>query len=197
MHNKYGFRICSGHKIKILMEMIEKIVYENKYIYEKEIMSSFFNLMNMKTKLLENIRKSKKTGLLFLLFNQQKDNIIYLCDLLIITLEDTMEDTIFHHLKKSRKITNELNKINVEIKLGNQLISDIMDLIKNYDNEMTRYPRCHHYKNKIHTQLFTELGDILICKECVGIIEAWCLYVKDYFLIEKITRMIELRTPPF
>ena len=176
MHNKYGFQICSGHKIKILMEMIEKRVYENKNIYKKEIMSSFFNLMNMKTKLLENIRKSKKTELLIYLFDQQNDNLIYLCDLLISTLEDTM----FHHPKKSRKTTNKLNKINVKIKLGNQLISDIMDLIKNYDNKMTRHPRCHHYKNKIHTQLFTELGDILICKECVGTIEAWCTYVKDY-----------------
>ena len=193
MHNKYGFQIRSGHKIKILMEMIEKRVYENKHIYKKEIMSSFFNLMNMKTKLLENIRKSKKTELLFYLFDQQNDNLIYLCDLLIITLEDTM----FHHPKKSRKTTNKLNKINVKIKLGNQLISDIMDLIKNYDNKMTRHPRCHHYKNKIHTQLFTELGDILICKECVGTIEAWCTYVKDYRFIKKNTRMRELRTPPF
>ena len=191
MHNKYGFQICSGHKIKILMEMIEKRVYENKHIYKKEIMSSFFNLMNMKTKLLENIRKSKKTELLILLFDQQNDNLIYLCDLLIITL------TMFHHPKKSRKTTNKLNKINVKIKLGNQLISDIMDLIKNYDNKMTRHPRCHHYKNKIHTQLFTELGDILICKECVGIIEAWCTYVKDYRFNKKNTRMRELRTPPF
>ena len=58
-------------------------------------------------------------------------------------------------------------------------------LIKNYDNKMTRHPRCHHYKNKIHTQLFTELGDILICKECVGTIEAWCTYVKDYRFIKK------------
>ena len=181
MHNKYGFQIRSGHKIKILMEMIEKRVYENKHIYKKEIMSSFFNLMNMKTKLLENIRKSKKTELLFYLFDQQNDNLIYLCDLLISTLEDTM----FHHPKKSRKTTNKLNKINVKIKLGNQLISDIMDLIKNYDNKMTRHPRCHHYKNKIHTQLFTELGDILICKECVGTIEAWCTYVKDYRFIKK------------
>ena len=71
MHNKYGFQICSGHKIKILMEMIEKRVYENKHIYKKEIMSSFFNLMNMKTKLLENIRKSKTTELLLYLFDQQ------------------------------------------------------------------------------------------------------------------------------
>ena len=193
MHNKYGFQIRSGHKIKILMEMIEKRVYENKHIYKKEIMSSFFNLMNMKTKLFENIRKSKKTELLFYLFDQQNDNLIYLCDLLISTLEDTM----FHHPKKSRKTTNKLNKINVKIKLGNQLISDIMDLIKNYDNKMTRHPRCHHYKNKIHTQLFTELGDILICKECVGTIEAWCTYVKDYRFIKKTTRMRELRTPPF
>ena len=193
MHNKYGFQIRSGHKIKILMEMIEKRVYENKHIYKKEIMSSFFNLMNMKTKLLENIRKSKKTELLFYLFDQQNDNLIYLCDLLISTLEDTM----FHHPKKSRKTKNKLNKINVKIKLGNQLISDIMDLLKNYDNKMTRYPRCHHYKNKIHTQLFTELGDILICKECVGTIEAWCTYVKDYHFIKKNTRMRELRTPPF
>ena len=104
---------------------------------------------------------------------------------------------MFHHPKKSRKTTNKLNKINVKIKLGNQLISDIMDLIKNYDNKMTRYPRCHHYKNKIHTQLFTELGDILICKECVGIIEAWSTNVNDYYSIEKNTRMRELRTPPF
>ena len=193
MHNKYGFQICSGHKIKILMEMIEKRVYENKHIYKKEIMSSFFNLMNMKTKLLENIRKSKKTELLFYLFDQQNDNLIYLCDLLISTLEDTM----LYHPKKTRKTTNKLNKINIKIKLGNQLISDIMDLIKNYDNKMTRHPRCHHYKNKIHTQLFTELGDILICKECVGTIEAWCTYVKDYRSNKKNTRMRELRTPPF
>ena len=193
MHNKYGFQICSGQKIKILMKMIEKRVYENKHIYKKEIMSSFFNLMNMKTKLLENIRKSKKTELLFYLFDQQNDNLIYLCDLLIITL------TMFHHPKKSRKTTNKLNKINVKIKLGNQLISDIMDLIKNYDNKMTRHPRCHHYKNKIHTQLFTELGDILICKECVGTIEAWRTYVNncEYLLNIKNTRMRELRTPPF
>ena len=193
MHNKYGFQICSSRKINILMGMIEKRVYKNKHIYKKEIMSSFFNLMNMKTKLLENIMKSKETELLFFLFDQQNDNLIYLCDLLIITLQDTM----FHHPKKSRKTTNKLNKINVKIKLGNQLISDIMDLIKNYDNKMTRYPRCHHYKNKIHTQLFTELGDILICKECVGTIEAWSTYVKDYYSIEKNTRMRELRTPPF
>ena len=193
MHNKYGFQICSGQKIKILMKIIEKRVYENKHIYKKEIMSSFFNLMNMKTKLLENIRKSKKTELLFYLFDQQNDNLIYLCDLLIITL------TMFHHPKKSRKTTNKLNKINVKIKLGNQLISDIMDLIKNYDNKMTRHPRCHHYKNKIHTQLFTELGDILICKECVGTIEAWRTYVNncEYLLNIKNTRMRELRTPPF
>ena len=200
MRNTYRFRICSYHKIMILMEMIE-MVYENEYIYEKEIMSSFFNIMNMKTKLLENEKKSKKTGLMFLLFNQQEDNIFFLCDLLIVTLEDTMkdlEDGFFKIIKKSRKITNEINELNVEIKFGNQLIFDMMELMKNYDNKMTRYPRCHHYENKIHTQLFTELGDILICKECVGLIEeAWCLYVKDYFLIEKITRMIKLRTPPF
>ena len=175
------------------MEMIEKRVYEKKHIYKREIMSSFFNLINMKTKLLENIRKSKKTELLIYLFDQQNDNLIYLCELLISTLEDTM----FHHPEKSRKTTNKLNKINVEIKLGNQLISDIMELIKNYDNKMTRHPRCHHYENKIHTQLFTELGDILICKECVGTIEAWCKTVKDYRLNIKKTRMIELRTPPF
>ena len=94
--------------------------------------------------------------------------------------------------------TNELNIINVKIKLGNQLISDIMDLIKNYGNKMTRYPRCHHYKNKIHTQLFTELGDILICKECVETIKAWCIYVNVCrLIIKKNTRMRELRTPPF
>ena len=193
MHNKYGFQICSGHKIKILMEMIEKRVYENKRIYKKEIMSSFFNLMNMKTKLLENIRKSKTTELLLYLFDQQNDNLIYLCDLLISTLEDTM----FHHPKKSRKTTNKLNKINGQIKLGNRIISDMMDLINNYDNKMTRYPRCPHYENKIHTQLFTELGDILICKKCVGTIDAWCEYTNDYYSFEKITRMRELRTPPF
>ena len=73
-----------------------------------------------------------------------------------------------------------------------------MFLIKNYDNKMTRHPRCHHYKNKIHTQLFTELGDILICKECVGTIEAWRTYVNDceYLINIKNTRMRELRTPP-
>ena len=64
MHNKYGFQICSSRKIKILMGMIEKRVYKNKHIYKKEIMSSFFNLINMKTKLLENIMKSKETELL-------------------------------------------------------------------------------------------------------------------------------------
>ena len=56
MRNTYRFRISSYNKIMILMEMIEmiEIVYENEYTYEKEIMSSFFNIMNMKTKLLEN-----------------------------------------------------------------------------------------------------------------------------------------------
>ena len=49
----------------------------------------------MKTKLLENIMKSKETELLFFLFDQQNDNLIYLCDLLISTLKDTM----FHHPK--------------------------------------------------------------------------------------------------
>ena len=173
--------------------MIEKRVYKNKHIYKKEIMSSFFNLMNMKTKLLENIRKSKTTELLLYLFDQQNDNLIYLCDSLISTLEDTM----FHHPKKSRKTTNKLNKINGQIKLGNRIISDMMDLINNYYNKMTRYPRCPHYENKIHTQLFTELGDILICKKCVGTIDAWCEYTNDYYFFEKITRMRELRTPPF
>ena len=124
-----------------------------------------------------------------------------MCDLLIVTLEDSIkdsEDGFFQIIKKSRRITNKINELNVEIKFGNQLIFDMMELMKNYDNKMTRYPRCHHYENKIHTQLFTELGDILICKECAGLIEeTWFLYVKDYFLIEKITRMIKLRTPPF
>ena len=79
-----------------------------------------------------------------------------------------------------------------------ELISDMMDLINNYDNKMTRYPRCPHYENKIHTQLFTELGDILICKKCVGTIDAWCdIRTNDYYSFEKITRMRELRTPPF
>ena len=196
MHNKYGFQICSGHKIKRLLEMIEKRVYEKEHIYKEEIMSSFFNLINMKTKLSEKIRKirkAKQMELLFYLFNQQNDNLIKLCKSLIHTSDDTM----FHRPKKSMIITNELNINNVKIKLGNQLISDIMDLIKNYDNKMTRHPRCHHYKNKIHTQLFSELGDILICKECVETIEAWCTYVKDYRLNKKNTRMRELRTPPF
>ena len=39
MHNKYGFQICSGHKIKRLLEMIEKRVYEKEHIYKEEIMS--------------------------------------------------------------------------------------------------------------------------------------------------------------
>ena len=60
MHNKYGFQICSGHRIKILMEMIEKRVSEKKHMYKEEIMSSFFNLINMKTKLSEKIRKANK-----------------------------------------------------------------------------------------------------------------------------------------
>ena len=92
---------------------------------------------------------------------------------------------------------NIIDIINVEIKLGNQVISDMMDLMKNYDNEMTRHPRCHHYKNKIHTQLLTELGDILICKECVGTLEAWCTYVECHRLNLRNTEMRELRTPPF
>ena len=196
MHNKFGFQICDGRKMKRLMEIIEKRVYKKEYKNKEEIMSSFFNLINMKTKLSEKIRKirkAKQTELLFYLFDQQNDNLIKLCKLLIDILD------ISRRPKKLPFIPHEINidLINVEIKLGNQLISDIMDLIKNYDNKMTRHPRCHHYKNKIHTQLFTELGDILICKECVGTIEAWCTYVKDYRLNIKNTRMRELRTPPF
>ena len=82
MHNKYGFQICSGHRIKRLLEMIEKRVYEKEHIYKEEIMSSFFNLINMKTKLSEKIRKirkAKQTELLFYLFDQQNDNLIKLC----------------------------------------------------------------------------------------------------------------------
>ena len=195
MHNKYGFQICSGRNIKRLLEIIEKRVYEKEHIYKEEIMSSFFNLINTKTKLSEKIRKAKQMELLFYLFDQQNDNLIELCDSLI----DTSDDSMFYRPKASMRITKKLNMINVKIKLGNQIISDAMFLIKNYDNKMTRHPRCHHYKNKIHTQLFTELGDILICKECVGTIEAWRTYVNncDYLLNIKNTRMRELRTPPF
>ena len=173
--------------------MIEKRVSEKKHMYKEEIMSSFFNLINMKTKLSEKIRKAKQMELLYYLFDQQNDDLIKLCKLLI----HTSDDTWFHYPGKSMKIINELYIINAKIKLGNQLISDIMDLIKNYDNKMTRYPRCQHYKKKIHTQLFTESGDILICKECVATIKAWVRYVKDFRLKIRHTRMRELRTPPF
>ena len=60
MHNKYGFQICSVYRIKILLEMIEKRVYKKEHIYKEEIMTSFFNLINMKTKLSEKIRKVRK-----------------------------------------------------------------------------------------------------------------------------------------
>ena len=50
MHNKYGFQICSGHKIKILMEMIEKRVYENKHIQKRDNVIIFqFNEYENKT----------------------------------------------------------------------------------------------------------------------------------------------------
>ena len=87
MHNEYGFQICDGRKIKRLMEIIEKRVYKKEHKYKEEIMSSFFNLINMKTKFSEKIRKAKRTELLFYLFNQQNDNLIHLCKLLIHTLD--------------------------------------------------------------------------------------------------------------
>ena len=93
MHNKYGFQICSGYRIKRLLEMIEKRVSEKEHIYKEEIMSSFFNLINMKTKLSEKIRKAKQTELLFFLFDQQNNNLIKLCKFLI----HTSDDTRFHH----------------------------------------------------------------------------------------------------
>ena len=184
--------------------MIEKRVNGEEHKYKEEIMSSFFNLINTKTKLLEQIRKTKPTELLYYLFDQQNDNLIEMCDSLIDVLDDT-----FYPWEAAMRITTKLNMINVKIKNANQLISDIMCLIKNYDNKMTRYPRCHHYKNKIHTQLVTELGDILICMECVGTIEAWRTYLnnieaeltytynREFNINIKNTRMRELRTPPF
>ena len=195
MLNKYGFRICSDRKIKRVMEMIEKRVYGEEHIYKEEIMLSFFNLINTKTKLLEQIRTAKQMELMYYLFDQQNDNLIELCDL----MNDTSDDSIFYHPKTIMIKTMNLNTYNDRIKLGNRIISDVMCLMKNYDNKMSRHPRCHHYKNKIHTQLFTELGDILICKECVGTIEAWRTYVNDcdYIINIKNTRMRELRTPPF
>ena len=115
MHNKYGFQICSGRKIKRVMEMIEKRVYGEEPIYKEEIMSSFFNLINTKTKLLEQIRKAKQMELLYYLFDQQNDNLIELCDLLI----DTSDDSIFYRPKTSMIITTNLNMYNDRIKLGN------------------------------------------------------------------------------
>ena len=174
--------------------MIEKRVYKKEHIYKEEIMTSFFNLINMKTKLSEKIRKVrkvKKMELLFFLFNQQNDDLIMLCESIIHVSHDLCNP------KKIMITTNELKVINVKIRLGNRLISDTIDLIKNYDNKMTRYPRCHHYKNKLHTQLFTELGDILICNECVGTIEACFSYVNDYRSYMENTRMRKLRTVPF
>ena len=192
MYNKYGFQICNDRKIKRLIKLIEERVYKKEHICKEEIMSSVFNLINMKTKLLEKIRKAKQTEFLFYLFNRQNENLINLCELLIDIVQQSGRFLLIVD-----ELVDEMNMINVEMKLGNQLISDIMDLMKNYDNKMTRHPRCHHYKNKIHTQLLTELGDILICKECVGTLEAWCTYVKSHRFNLRNTEMRELRTPPF
>ena len=112
--------------------------------------------------------------ILLFLFDQQNDNLENMCDSLVDVFEWK-----FYTWEAEMRIELILSRMNMEIEYLNQITFDIICLIKNYDNEMTRYPRCHHYKNKIHTQLFTELGDILICEECVGTMEAWFNFVKS------------------
>ena len=204
MLNKYGFRICSERKIKRVIKVIDEKVIWEEIRFREMIMTSFFILIRTKRKLLENIRNHEKMEILFIMFDQQNDNLKNMCDSLVDVL-----DWKFYPWESGMRIESMLSEMNMEIEYLNQLIFDIMCLIKNYDNEMTRYPRCHHYKNKIHTQLFTELGDILICEECVGTMKAWFKFIKSietrltnnygeevYIHIRK-TRMRELRTPPY
>ena len=224
------------HK-KILEEfgINKKIFYGKKIPNEKSGIIKIYNKTNsIKNETIKNLLKNykkynKNIILKNLMFKQYENclNVMNKINILNFTIKNMEEEgndlieyddslLIKYHNSILKDFTKELTELKPEIikyqnkmKNINQLFFDITDLIKNYENNLTRYPRCHHYKNKLHSRLFTEMGDILICEECSNVMIKClhllkkeinylgpCIKIDMEIKSEKI-KMKQLITPPY
>ena len=193
MFNKYGFQVFSERHIKRLIQSIDLNKYHHEgqqHEIESMVMAAFFNLINSRKTLAKRIKETKHHFLCFLFFRQNL-HLKFLCYELL---------KFFHSFNNDENFsTARLFFVNTEILNRNKQIDEIIDLLNNYDNVTTK---------KIHSQLFTELGDILICRICVLTIDSMVDggLNDEYHPINNLLpycgcnskfKMVELKTPPF